>query len=100
MADEKLSYSSYLKVDGLLGLQNPLSQPVAHDELLFIAIHQVYELWFKVILFELEDLVKQLGADNLILSFRRLERVNEILRILVQQVDILETMTPVEFNRF
>ena len=96
----KLTYTSYLKVDELLKLQAPLSSPVAHDELLFIAIHQVYELWFKVILFELKDLVRQLDADCLIQCFRRLERVNEILRILVQQVDILETMTPVEFNRF
>lgn len=100
MADEKLSYSSYLKVEELLGLQNPLSQPIAHDELLFISIHQVYELWFKVILFELEDLVKQLDKDNLLLALRRCERVNEIFRVLVQQVDILETMTPMEFNRF
>lgn len=100
MADEKLSYSSYLKVEELLRLQLPKSSPVAHDELLFIVIHQVYELWFRVILFELEDLIVQLQSENFIQSIRRMERVNEIFRILVQQVDILETMTPVEFNRF
>lgn len=98
--DEKLSYSSYLKIEELLLLQKPLSKPVAHDELLFIAIHQVYELWFKVIIFELDDMVAQLRSDNFLKGQRRLERVNEIFRLLVQQIDILETMTPVDFNRF
>ena len=95
-----VSYTSYLQVDSLLELQTHLSQPVAHDELLFIIIHQVYELWFKQILFELDAVVTHLQASDFIKSIRRLERVNEIMRILTQQVDILETMTPVEFNRF
>lgn len=68
--------------------------------MLFIVIHQVYELWFKQILFELDALVIHLQRVEIIPSLRRLERVTEIMRVLIQQVDILETMTPVEFNRF
>lgn len=97
---QSLTYNSYLRVDDLIALQEPLSSPVAHDELLFIIIHQVYELWFKQILFELDDVTVHLQKGNLIPALRRLERVREIFRILIQQVDILETMTPVEFNRF
>ncbi len=100
MGDTKLTYTSYLKVDGLLKLQEPLSKPVAHDELLFIIIHQVYELWFKQILFELDDVPGHLAKGDVIRCIRRLERVAEIMRILISQVDVLETMTPMEFNRF
>ncbi len=100
LSKDRLSYSSYLKVDALLALQEPVSNPVAHDELLFIVIHQVYELWFKQIIFELDSLTGDLQNADFIKSSRRLERVSEIMRVLIQQVDILETMTPVEFNRF
>lgn len=68
--------------------------------MLFIIIHQVYELWFKQILFELDDVVAHLYKADFIRCLRRLERVHEIMRTLIGQVDILETMTPVEFNRF
>jgi len=95
-----LTYSSYLKVPDLLNLQSPIARPAAHDEMLFIVVHQTYELWFKQIIFELEALVAHLQRDDLLTSFRLLDRVSEIFRVLVQQVDILETMTPVEFNRF
>lgn len=94
------NYATYLKVDELLSLQQPLSEPTAHDELLFIVIHQTYELWFKQILFETESLVQNLLKDNLIFSFRLLDRISEIFRVLIQQVDVLETMSPVEFNEF
>lgn len=101
MLDPKpLTYSSYLKIDELLGLQAPLSKPVQHDEMLFIVVHQAYELWFKQILFEMKALLHGLKKNNLIHCYRLLHRINEILRLLVQQVGILETMTPVEFNRF
>jgi tryptophan 2,3-dioxygenase len=100
MGDTKLTYSSYLKVDGLLKLQEPLSTPVAHDELLFIIIHQVYELWFKQILFELDDVPSNLAKGDIIRCIRRLERVSEVMRVLISQIDVLETMTPMEFNRF
>lgn len=95
-----VTYGEYLKVEELLSLQKPLSSPVAHDELLFITIHQVYELWFKQALFELDSAISFIGQDKLLPAFHRIERVHEIFRILIQQVDILETMTPVEFNRF
>lgn len=95
-----LTYSKYLKVEDLIGLQVPLSQPVAHDEMLFIVIHQVYELWFKLILFELETMMENLEKQNLIACFRGMDRVCEIFRVLIQQIDVLETMTPSEFNRF
>ncbi len=98
--NKELTYSSYLKVEELLSLQTPLSQPVAHDELLFIVIHQVYELWFKLVLFELRSLISYLEKDNLIQSFHALKRVSEIFKVLIQQLDILETMTPTDFNKF
>lgn len=96
----KLTYNSYLKVKELIGLQEPLSEPSAHDEMLFIVIHQVYELWFKLILFELTNVVQNLKQDRFLQVFHSMERVSEIFRVLVQQLDVLETMTPVEFNRF
>ena len=99
-ANNTLTYSSYLKVSELISLQRPLSDPPAHDEMLFIVIHQAYELWFKQILFELPALIRHLEINDFLMSFRILDRVCEIFRVLIQQVDILETMTPVEFNRF
>ncbi len=95
-----ITYTSYLKVNELLALQKPLSNPVAHDELLFIVIHQVYELWFKQVLFELDMLVINMDKENYIASFRNINRVTTIFKTLIQQVDILETMTPVDFNEF
>lgn len=97
---EKLSYGSYLKVDELLDLQRPLSQPPHHDELLFIVIHQVYELWFKQLLHELDAAVVAIDADNLLRVAKYFRRIHTIQRLLEQQVDILETMTPQEFNSF
>lgn len=96
----KLTYNSYLKVKELTSLQEPLSKPVAHDEMLFIVIHQVYELWFKLAIYELNNVVTNMKKDNFLQVFHSLERVCEILKVLVQQLDVLETMTPVEFNRF
>lgn len=99
-APTQVSYSTYLKVPELLALQEPLSKPPAHDELLFIVIHQTYELWFKQVLYELEALIGTLLKNELVPAQRLLNRVTEIFKVLVHQVDILETMTPVEFNRF
>ncbi len=95
-----VTYQSYLKIPELLSLQQPLSDPEEHDELLFIAIHQVYELWFKVILQELDATAKGFGADDLPCARRTLNRVLTILKVLVAQLDILETMTPREFRSF
>ena len=95
-----LSYGSYLKVDELLGLQQPLSRPAHHDETLFIIIHQVYELWFKQILHELDAAMGALDRDDLPRVAKLFARVHTIQRLLEQQVDILETMAPQEFNQF
>lgn len=95
-----LSYGSYLKLDELLELQRPLSRPPHHDEMLFIIIHQVYELWFKQLLHELDATMLALDRDDLLRVTKQLHRVHTIQRLLEQQVDILETMTPQEFNQF
>jgi len=95
-----LTYGSYLKVPELLALQQPLSDPPHHDELLFIEIHQVYELWFKLMLHELDAAVVFLDADDLLKVAKAFRRILAIGRILVQQVDVLETMTPQDFNAF
>lgn len=98
--DERLSYGRYLKIDELLALQQPLSSPAHHDEVLFIIIHQVYELWFKQILHELTAVVRDLEADALLAVGKHLHRIHTIQRLLEQQIDILETMTPQDFNEF
>ena len=97
---EQLSYGSYLRVDDLLALQQPLSEPPHHDELLFIVIHQIYELWFKQMLHEIEAIVRDLNADELQRVARHFRRVDTIQRLIEQQIDVLETMTPQEFNQF
>ena len=98
-----LTYTSYLRVDDLLSLQHPLSEGeegVEHDEMLFIIIHQVYELWFKQINHELEELQRALERGDSPTSLALFKRILTILKILVAQVDILETMTPVSFSSF
>ncbi len=97
---EQLSYGSYLRVDELLSLQRPLSQPEHHDEMLFIIIHQVYELWFKQLLHELDATIAALDRDDLLRVSKCFRRVHTIQRLLEQQIDVLETMTPHEFNQF
>lgn len=95
-----LSYNSYLKVEELLSLQEFESEPAAHDELLFIVIHQAYELWFKLILFELEAVVERIELNDVYEATRLLQRVLNIERLLVQQIHVLETMTPRDFLSF
>ncbi len=97
---ERLTYGSYLRVPELLALQRPLSAPEHHDEMLFIIIHQVYELWFKQLLHELEAVLKSLRDDHLLKTAKEFGRIHAIQRLLEAQVDILETMTPQEFNAF
>ncbi|MBT5754667.1 MAG: tryptophan 2,3-dioxygenase, partial [Acidimicrobiaceae bacterium] len=88
------TYGEYLKIDELLKLQEPRSEPEEHDEMLFIIIHQVYELWFKQILHELDRLVAHLRGDELARGGHQLRRVRHIFKTMVGQIDILETMTP------
>lgn len=96
----QLTYGSYLKVPELLKLQEVLSDPPSHDELQFIVIHQSYELWFKLILFELDTVMKLLPEDNLRQAIWLLRRVNTIERIVGPQIHILESMTPLDFLDF
>jgi len=94
----ELSYGTYLKVPELLRLQQGLSQE--HDELLFIVAHQVYELWFKVVLFELEAARERIDADDLFFARHHLQRIHVIEQLLVEQIDVLETMSPQDFLAF
>jgi tryptophan 2,3-dioxygenase len=98
--DRAITYSSYLKIDELLSLQQPRSDGPEHDELLFIVIHQVYELWFKELLHELDRVRALLQADDTHRAQHTLKRILTILKVLVAQLDILETMTPLEFLSF
>src|SRR5436189_6474002 len=92
-----LSYNKYLRVPDLSGLQDCLSDPAHHDELLFITVHQAYELWFKQILHELDAAVTLLYQDLLPAATRAVSRIVELERLLVNQSHILETMTQITF---
>lgn len=97
---EPLSYNKYLRVSELIDLQTCLADPAQHDELLFITIHQTYELWFKQILHELDAALSFVEQDRAFAATLALERVTEIERVLVTQIHILETMTPINFLGF
>lgn len=94
------TYSDYLMLDELLDLQRPKSDGPEHDEMLFIVIHQVYELWFKQVLWELDYLCERFDAQDTARALHTLKRVLTILKTMVGQIDILETMTPTEFLSF
>ena len=98
--DQALTYTSYLAVDDLLKLQKPLSDGPEHDELLFIIIHQTYELWFKQIMHEMGAAQKSLEAGDTHRSLALIGRIRTIMKTCVSQIDILETMTPLQFNSF
>jgi tryptophan 2,3-dioxygenase len=93
-----LTYTSYLALDEVLGAQRPRSEE--HDELLFIVIHQVYELWFKQLLHELTYLQRRLEMGDSSRALGTLKRVLTILKTVVAQIDVLETMTPRQFTTF
>jgi tryptophan 2,3-dioxygenase len=95
-----VTYGNYLKIDELLSLQQPRSEGPEHDELLFIVIHQVYELWFKELLHEFDHVAQLLTADQSHRAQHTLKRILTILKVMVAQLDILETMTPLEFLSF
>src|SRR6187431_1576675 len=98
--DQSVTYGAYLAVDELLDLQRPRSEGPEHDELLFIVIHQVYELWFKQVRHELLAVQGALEAGDTDRALHLLNRVLKILKTLVAQVDVLETMTPLQFLSF
>ena len=111
MENKAVYYADYLQLDKITGAQDPESfkegHKPAHDEMLFIVIHQAYELWFKQILFELDSVIAIMGRPSLNDNspemqtvVHRLNRVVTILKILVQQIDIMETMTPMDFLDF
>lgn len=95
-----LTYGSYLRLGELLELQTPVSDGPEHDEMLFIVIHQVYELWFKEILHELAHLQTLLASNDTSRAQHTFKRILTILKVLVAQIDVLETMTPLEFLSF
>ncbi len=95
-----VTYSSYLKLDQLLSLQTPRTGVLEHDETLFVVIHQIYELWFKEVLHELDFLQRMLRGNDTPLAAATLKRILTILKTLVAQIDVLETMTPLNFLTF
>jgi tryptophan 2,3-dioxygenase len=95
-----LTYSSYLHLPELLDLQQPRSSPPEHDEMLFIVIHQVYELWFKLMLHETERVERDFSNNDLYGAIATWKRLRTILKTVVGQLDILETMTPMSFQSF
>ena len=96
----KLSYGSYLKIPEVLSQQTLLSDPLAHDELLFIVVHQAYELWFKQILFELESVRRLIGDGDLLRARHLLSRVHAIEAVMIEHIGVLETMSPQDFLEF
>jgi tryptophan 2,3-dioxygenase len=98
--DPALTYTSYLAVDELLSLQRPLSDGPEHDEMLFIIIHQSYELWFKQLIHEFLAAQEALEAGDTHRSLALLGRIRTIMKVCAAQIDILETMTPLQFNSF
>lgn len=97
---EQMDYQRFAMLPELLSLQQPLSEPPEHDELLFIIVHQVHELWFKAALHEIDHARRLLVASDEARVAATLKRVRSIMKVLVGQLDILETMTPVEFESF
>ena len=96
--DKSLTYTSYLALEEILGAQRPRSDE--HDEILFIVVHQVYELWFKQLLHELAEVQRTLEGGDTDTSLHLLNRILKILKTLVAQIDVLETMTPLQFLSF
>jgi len=102
------SYSNYLELDKLLNTQNPVTgkhENTAHEELLFIIVHQAYELWFKQILHELDSVLSILQQDYLDERYlttivERCERIKKIQNLINQQIDVMQTMTPMDFLNF
>jgi tryptophan 2,3-dioxygenase len=95
-----LDYKGYLKIDELLKLQQPLAQPPSHDETLFIVVHQVFELWFRLLLHELDEVSDLLDQDDVIESERLIRRLTSIVRLFIPKLSVLETMLPSDFIEF
>lgn len=100
MNDEDPTYPTYLRLAELLSLQTPLSTPEHPDELLFITVHQASELWFKLILHELEQLCDGVSRGDVLESVERVARVNSLMRIVTAQLHALDTLSPHGFSQF
>ncbi len=96
----QLTYNEYLKVPELLKLQRCLSDPASHDELQFIITHQAYELWFKLMLFEIDTIKERMNGGDVRTAVWLFRRVNAIAKLLIQQIHILESMSPLDFLEF
>ena len=92
MAD--LDYKGYLKLEELLELQQPLADQPTHDETLFIIVHQVFELWFKLVLHEIDKIFEVLDQNDVIESERLTRRLTSIIRLFIPKLSVLETMMP------
>jgi tryptophan 2,3-dioxygenase len=99
-SEELLTYGSYLKLPELLSLQQLRSDPPVHDELLFIVVHQAYELWFKQLLFELESIRDRMLAGDADRARHYLVRVHAIERVLIEHIEVLQSMSPQDFLAF
>jgi tryptophan 2,3-dioxygenase len=100
LKDDEVSYPSYLELEKLLNLQHPRSSPEHPDELLFIIVHQASELWFKLILHELEALHAKLEENDTLGALGSVKRVNALVRIVTSQLNALETLPPQRFAQF
>jgi tryptophan 2,3-dioxygenase len=99
-APSDVSYSSYLKIPELLQLQKTLSRPESHDEMHFIVIHQVFELWFRLMLYEVRAIGGHLDAGRIAAASHLFKRLNAILAVFFPQIEVIETMTPGDFLKF
>lgn len=95
-----VSYGSYLQLDALLALQKPVLKPEHLDEMQFIIVHQAFELWFKLVLHEVDEVFKALGRNDAPGAARLMRRITQIERLWINQIHILETMSPADFLRF
>jgi tryptophan 2,3-dioxygenase len=95
-----LDYKGYLKLDELLELQQPLADPSCHDETLFIVVHQVFELWFRLLLHEIDKIFSLLDQDDVLESERLIRRLTSVVRLFIPKLSVLETMMPSDFVQF
>src|SRR5215475_8885042 len=97
---QDLDYKGYLHLANLLELQRPLADPHCHDEMLFIVIHQVFELWFRLMIHEIDRVFELLDADDARESERLIRRLTSIVRLFIPKLSVLETMIPSDFIKF
>ena len=95
-----LDYKGYLNLSKLLELQRPLADPACHDEMLFIIIHQVFELWFRLMIHEVDQVLTLLNAGDTLESERLIRRLTSIVRLFIPKLSVLETMIPSDFIQF